>query len=55
MLTLILSNPLGTVRYLIPTHLDDYEKYYAIIGKRIENKDFMDCLLFDLNDFDKYL
>jgi AAA+ ATPase superfamily predicted ATPase len=35
--------------------LDDYEKHYAVIGKRIENKDFKDCLLFDLDDFDKYL
>ncbi|ADC69056.1 ATPase [Methanocaldococcus sp. FS406-22] len=35
--------------------LDDYEKYYVIIGKRVENKDFKGCLLFDLNDFDKYL
>ena len=35
--------------------LDDYEKHYAIIGKRIENKDFKDYLVFDLDDFDKYL
>jgi len=35
--------------------LDDYKKYYAIIGKKIENKEnIKDCLLFDLRDFDMY-
>ncbi|AAC37078.1 hypothetical protein MJ_ECL04 (plasmid) [Methanocaldococcus jannaschii DSM 2661] len=31
--------------------LDDYEKYYAIVGKKIESKENGDCLLFDLEDF----
>ncbi|AEF96804.1 ATP-binding protein [Methanotorris igneus] len=35
--------------------LDDYEKYYAIIGRRVENKEDKDCLLFDLGDFDRCL
>ena len=36
--------------------LDNYEKYYAIIGKEIENKEnIKDCLVFDLNDFDRCL
>ncbi|ENN96236.1 ATPase [Methanocaldococcus villosus KIN24-T80] len=34
--------------------LGDYEKYYAIIGRRVENKEDKDCLVFDLDDFDKY-
>ncbi|WP_456471715.1 DUF234 domain-containing protein, partial [Methanocaldococcus sp.] len=36
--------------------LDNYEKYYAIIGREIENKEnIKDYLVFDLNDFESFL